>query len=132
MLGFRRRDARLAQIWDRALRVGLHSPANQPHYTTWTCLGRVTKHKQRARRGTKARVVWLRDRQETAAWFWYARPRVGAYILATGDWAPGTHHREEVFYVRQGDLEIIPNGAQGAYRRQQRRERRHASRRATS
>jgi hypothetical protein len=125
MLGFRRREAELAAIWERALALGLQSPTKQPLYTTWTCLGRVTRHKQRARRGTKARVRWVSGGRETSAWFWYGRPRVGGYILAVGQWAPGTHHRENVFYVQVGDWEAIPRKSRTAYRRQRRRQHRH-------
>ncbi len=128
MRGRRRRDEALARVWERSLGLGDHSPAKQALYTTWTCLGKVTRHKQRARRGTKARVKWVSDGRETAAWFWYGRPRVGGHVLATGQWAQGTHHQENVFYVDAGHWEAVPRKARGAYRRHQRRVHRHERR----
>ena len=62
------------------------------------------------------------DDEVTAAWFQAARPAVGAYVLARGEYGHGTHHAEGVFYVDGPRLfEVIPADAHDAYLRHQRR-----------
>jgi hypothetical protein len=118
----RRRDARLAEVWDEALeRGGRRSPLHVRPYTRCECLGQVVGHRQRARTGTKAWVRWVADDQTTAAWFWKARPAVGTYVLATGEYGHGTHHPEDVFYVAPGDYRVIPVRSLRAWSRHQRR-----------
>lgn len=73
----RRKDARLAAAWERAWSLGATNP--RTHGGVCTCLGRITRHRQRARTGTKAYVRWCVDDEVTAAWFQAARPAVGAY-----------------------------------------------------
>src|SRR5690349_1611552 len=111
----RRRDARLAAVAARAMeRGGRMSPLQAPRGTC-QCLGEVVGHRQRARRGTKALVRWVADGQTTAAWFWYARPPVGTFVLATGEYSWGAHHDEGVFYVEAGGYEVIPGRAMRAH-----------------
>lgn len=130
MFGFRRRrDARLAPVWERALSYGNQSPIGHGSYGFTTCLGQVVKHRQRARSGTKAYVRWNSDGVVTAAWFEASRPAVGAYVLATGRYGHGPHHTEQVFYVAPSSWELIPGDAPAAYLRQQRRHAKGASRR---
>jgi len=123
VLGFRkRRDARLAPVWERALCDGNDSPVGHGRYATSTCLGQVVRHRQRARTGTKAYVRWHVDGSVTAAWFEASRPAVGAYVLASGRYGHGPHHIEPVFYVGPSGWELIPAEAPAAYVRRQRRE----------
>jgi len=109
VLGFRkRRDARLAPLWERALGDGNDSPVGHGPYATSRCLGQVVRHRQRARTGTKAYVRWHVDGSVTAAWFEASRPAVGAYVLARGRYGHGPHHAEPVFLRRAEQLGVDP------------------------
>jgi len=134
MLGLRRRrDARLALIWDEAVeRGGQRGPHQVGRWRTCECLGKVVKHRQRARRGTKVLVRWEADGVTTPAWFWYGRPPVGAYVLATGQYADGTQEDESVFYVEQGAFRIVPARVVKAATRHRRRVERSARRAAAN
>lgn len=119
----RRRQARLAAVWEHALAAGgQDSPSWIGPWGEGRCLGRVVGHRQRARSGTKAWVRWVADDQTTAAWFWNAWPAVGTWVLATGQNGHGPHHSERVFYVPAGGFEVIPSGALRAWDRRRRRE----------
>ena len=129
MFGLRkRRDARLATVWERALALGNDRP--RAGFGQSTCLGQVARHRQRARSGTKAYVRWYCDGSVTAAWFEASRPAVGAYVLAIGHFGHGPHHGEPVFYVGPRSWELIPAEAPAAFARQRRREARASRRRA--
>lgn len=126
MFGFgKRRDARLALVWERSLSDGNTSPSSG--YAT--CLGQVVRHRQRARSGTKAYVRWYTDGSVTAAWFEASRPAVKSWVLATGSSGHGRHHSESVFYVGPRGWELIPSEAPAAHSRHQRRQARARSRR---
>ncbi len=130
MFGFgKRRDARLAPVWERALSHGSDSPVGHGPYAISTCLGQIVRHRQRARTGTKAYVRWHSDGSVTAAWFEASRPPVGAYVLATGRYGHGPHHTESVFYVGPASWEPVDADAPAAYLRHQRREAKAGSRR---
>ncbi len=133
MFGFaKRRDARLAAMWERALSQGNDSPVSHGPYAITTCLGQVVRHRQRARTGTKVYVRWHSDGSVTAAWFEASRPAKGAYVLATGRYGHGPHHTEPVFYVGPSSWELVDAEAPAAYLRHQRREAKAASRRRRS
>lgn len=73
---------------------------------------------QRARRGSKAWVVWCDTgvRQDTWFWHWHVPP--GAYVLVRGGSGFGPHNRNpNVLYVERGDvLAWVPSGAPAAWR----------------
>lgn len=117
----RRRDARLAQRWERGLEVGNCSPIGT-HRETCTCFGQVVQLRQRARTGMKAYVRWLADQSVTAAWFEGAWPGAGSYVIARGEYSDGTHHAERVFYVASGGCEVLPADANIAWDRHLRRQ----------
>ena len=67
---------------------------------------------QRARRGSKAMVVWCDTGIRQDTWFWYWTAPVGAYVLVRGASGFGPHNQNpNVLYVQQQDVLAWVSGA---------------------
>ncbi|MEV6608764.1 hypothetical protein [Kutzneria sp. NPDC051319] len=112
----RRRDLVLSHRWTRIQSKARTMPD--------AGLARVVNVYQRARRGTKAKIVWLTTGRKQDTWFAGNRPRQGSIVLIRGNTGWGPHNRDpNVFYVAPNQiLSQVPPGTMKAVRRQQRRD----------
>lgn len=117
----RRRDARLAARWD-ALVTGARAGSRQ--------LAFVRRVYQRARTGSKAELLWLRERHLQDAWFKDWHVPTGVYLELTGSTGYGRHNNNpRTFYVEQGQVfRVIPANVRQAWERHQKRTARRARR----
>jgi hypothetical protein len=117
----RKRDAELARLWEWA--------TSSPYGQGWHLVF-VQRVYQRARRGSKAVIVWCSTGQEQDTWFagWHAP--VGVYVLLTGGIGYGPHTRNpKVLFVEPGEVRhVIPAGAPRAWQRNERRIQKRAGR----
>jgi len=76
---------------------------------------------QRARRGSKAVIIWHATGQRQDTWFWYFLAEPGSTLLVSGATAYGPHnHNPYVLYVENGGvLASAPPGAEAAWYRLQ-------------
>lgn len=113
--GDRLSDQRLAQQWEWA--------KNHTSYYGRPChLAQIERVYQRARRGSKAIIVWPGGRrQDTWFWRWHAIP--GYYVLLQGTTRYGPHNSDpQVFYVEVPErLAVLPPEAPYAWERHQHR-----------
>lgn len=111
----------MADRWEWALSHARGAPG----YSASWCLGYVRHRLQDAQRGTKAYVTWLcgpaLEPWDSAAWFWYARPPVGAYVVTFGSLGHGDHHQETVFYADRGTTTVVPAACRAAWERRRNR-----------
>ena len=63
--------------------------------------GKILNIRQHARSGTKAYIQWYKGKSCPAIWIKGIKLKNGEYILVNGSRGPGSHHGEEVFYVRE-------------------------------
>lgn len=80
---------------------------------------------QRARRGSKAVIVWQATGVRHDTWFWGWHPPPGAFLLLEGSRGYGPHNRNpNVLYVQPDQVHaVVDASAPAAWQR-------HASRRA--
>ncbi|MEC3982587.1 hypothetical protein [Amycolatopsis sp. H20-H5] len=78
---------------------------------------------QRARRGTKAVIVWQETRYAQDSWFKGVFPAAGSTVLLRGSTGWGPHNRNpHVFYINPGDLLfLLRPGTSAARRRHEKR-----------
>ena len=57
--------------------------------------------RQHARPGLKAYGRWIETGHTFALWIGGAWPSVGTFMSAPGNYGPGSHHGEFLFYARQ-------------------------------
>ncbi|MFI5492384.1 hypothetical protein [Actinoplanes sp. NPDC051859] len=109
----RRRQALAAMAWQNLM------AATAAHPGAYLCF--VERVYQRARRGTKAVIVWAGTDLRQDTWFWHFNPAAGATLLVYGSAGYGPHnHNPAVFYVDVGGvLAGAPPGAQQAWLRTQ-------------
>ncbi len=81
---------------------------------------RILDIRQHASTGTKAQVVFEDTSDEEAVWipdFW---PTKGEYIVSKGDYGYGSHHDENVYYVKQVLLSLHKDTYKGWKRHKKR------------
>ena len=81
---------------------------------------RIIDIRQQASTGTKAHVVFEDTSEEDAVWipdFW---PAKGEYIVSKGDYGHGSHHDENVYYVKQVLLHLHKDTYMGWNRHEKR------------
>jgi hypothetical protein len=107
----RERDLALAQRWDAMERLRATTPGAG-------LIGIVTVY-QRARRGTKAVIMWLETGREQDAWFAANWPSAGSVALVRGSTGWGPHNQNpDVFYVQPSQvLDLLPPGTPEAVER---------------
>jgi hypothetical protein len=109
-------DAELYEDWCAMQRLQNSSPGSG--------LVQVVSTYQRARRGTKAVVMWLESGYRQDSWFALNWPKPGATLLVQGSTGWGPHNRNpEVFYVKPNQiLYWMPPGSLRAVERHKRRQ----------
>lgn len=111
----RKRDRDAAKQWDAMTAVAARTPGS--------AIAHVQTVYQRARRGTKAVIVWQETGYAQDSWFKGAFPAAGSTVLLHGSTGWGPHnHNPRVFYINPGDLLfLLRPGTSAAKRRHLRR-----------
>ncbi len=106
----RRRDAHLAQRWDRAIGA-THRPGVEIAY-----IGRVYQY---ARRGCKADIEWLAGGRLQDTWFkgWHAPAGVWVVLSGGVGWGPHNSNPKVLYVLPGGVLMVLPAQAQASRRR---------------
>ncbi len=81
---------------------------------------RIVNIRQHAGTGTKAYAIFKDTSDEEAVWIPNAWPSKGEYILSKGDYGYGSHHDENVYYVKQVLLRLSKNTYKGWKRHEKR------------
>ncbi len=102
------------------------------HWKNWNKANDLLKHeygcrmfrildiRQHASTGTKAYAIFEDTSEEEAIWipdFWASK---GGYILSKGDYGYGSHHDENVYYVKQVLLSLHKDTYKGWKRHEKR------------